>query len=96
MLAIKLAMEGTGTLQVADDLGRSQATVQSWINRFRANRIDGLLNKGKGKGPQSRLTSEMEKAMNAELAKGKWRTAGDAWSWLGSRFDLGDMKEATS
>ena len=35
MLAIKLAMEGTGTQQVADDLGRSQATVQSWINRFR-------------------------------------------------------------
>jgi transposase len=95
MLAIKLAMEGTGTLQVADDLGRSQATVQSWINRFRANRIDGLLNKGKGKGPQSRLTSEMEKAMTAELAKGKWRTAGDAWSWRGSRSDLGDMKEAT-
>ena len=95
MLAIKLAMEGSGTQQVADDLGRSQATVQSWINRFRANGIDGLLDKGKGNGPQSRLTPEMEKAMTGELAKGKWRTARDAWNWLGSKFDLGDMKEAT-
>ena len=95
MLAIKLAMEGTGTQQVADDLGRSQATIQIWINRFRANGIEGLLDKGKGNGPQSRLTPEMEKAMTAELAKGKWRTARDAWNWLGSKFDLGDMKEAT-
>ena len=29
MLAIKLAMEGTGTQQVADNLGRSQATIQT-------------------------------------------------------------------
>jgi hypothetical protein len=29
MLAIKLTMEGTGTQQVADDLGRSQATIQT-------------------------------------------------------------------
>lgn len=58
-------------------------------------RIDGLLNKGKGNGPQSRLTPEMEQAMIAELAKGKWRTVRDAWNWLGSKFDLGDMKQAT-
>ena len=95
MLAIKLTMEGTGTQQVADDLGRSQATIQTWVNRFRAGGLDGLLNKGKGNGPQSRLTPEMEKAMIAELAEGKWRTARDAWNWLGSKFDLGDMKEAT-
>jgi hypothetical protein len=35
MLAIKLAMEGKCTQNVADDLGRSQATIQTWINRFR-------------------------------------------------------------
>lgn len=95
MLAIKLTMEGTDTQQVADNLGRSQATVQSWINRFRTNGIEGLLTKGKGNGPQSRLTPEMEQAMRAELAKGKWRTARDAWNWLRCKFDLGDMKEAT-
>ena len=33
--------------------------------------------------------------MIAELAKGKWHTARDAWNWLGSKFDLGDMKEST-
>jgi transposase len=95
ILAIKLTMEGTSTQQVADDLGRSQATIQTWINRFRVGGIDDLLTKGKGIGPQSRLTPEMENAMIAELAKGKWRTARDAWNWLGSEFDLDDMKEPT-
>jgi len=95
MLSIKLTMEGACTQKVADDLGRSQATIQTWINRFRAGGIEGLLTKNKGNGPQSRLTPEMEIAMVAELAKGKWRTARDAWNWLGSKFDLGDMKEAT-
>ncbi len=71
--------------QVADDLGRSQATIQIWVNRFRVGGIEGLLNKGKGNGPKSRLTPEMEKAMIAELAKGTWRTARDAW--CGRRFE---------
>ena len=95
LLAIKRAMEGAVTQQVADDLGRSQATVQTWINRFRVGGIEGLLSKSKGNGPPSRLTPEMEKAMIEELQKGIWRTARDAWNWLGSKFDLGDMKEAT-
>jgi transposase len=95
MLAIKLTMEGACTQKVAYDLGRSQATIQTWINRFRACGIEGLLTKNKGNGPQSRLTPEMETAMVAELAKGRWRTARDAWNWLGSKFDLGVMKEAT-
>jgi len=72
----------------------SQATVQTWINRFRAGGIEALLNKGKGNGPKSRLTPEMEAAMIDELAKGQWRTGRDAWNWLGSKFDLGDMKES--
>ncbi len=95
MLAIKLAMEGMANQQVADMIGHSQATIQTWINRFRTGGIDALLTKGKGNGPQSRLTPEMEEAMTVELAKGTWRTARDAWNWLGSKFDLGDMKEAT-
>ena len=94
MLAIKLTMEGTANLQIANDLGRSQATVQIWINRFRNGGIEGLLYKGKGNGPKSRLTPEMAEAMRAELAKGQWRTARDAWKWLSSQFDLGDMKES--
>ena len=75
MLAIKLTMEGASNQLVADDLGRSQATIQTWINRFRAGGIDGLLHKGKGNGPKSRLPPQMEQAMIAELAEGKWTTA---------------------
>lgn len=64
-------MEGIGTQQVSDHLGRSQATVQSWINRFRSNGIEGLLSKGKGNGPASRLTPEMEQAMRTRLGSGQ-------------------------
>ena len=95
MVALKLVLEGEPTQAVADDLGRSQATLQSWINKFRAEGLDGLLNKRKGNGPRSRLTPEMEAAMIEELKKGHWRTGRDAWNWLKANFDIGDLKEAT-
>jgi hypothetical protein len=38
-IAIKLTMEGTDSQKVSDDLGRSQATIQTWINRFRTGGI---------------------------------------------------------
>lgn len=95
MIALKLAMEGEQTQAVADDLGRSQATVQVWINKFRDGGLDSLLDKRKGNGPQSRLTPEMEAAMIEELKKGHWRTGRDAWNWLKKNFDIGDLKEAT-
>lgn len=78
MVALKLAMEGEQTQAVADKLGRSQATLQVWINKFRAGGIEGLLDKRKGNGPQSRLTPEMAAAMTEELRKGHWRTGRDA------------------
>lgn len=61
---IKLAIEGAGTQQVAGDFGRSQATIQTMDQSLPRQR-DGLLNKGKGNGPQSRLTPEMEKAITS-------------------------------
>jgi len=94
LLALKRVMEGDPTQRVADELGRSQATVQTWINKFRSGGIEGLLQKGKGIGPQSRLTSEMQEAMTAQLELGKWRTARDAWKWLKENHDVGDLKES--
>jgi len=87
-------MEGEATRKVADQLGRSQATIQSWINKFRSRGIEGLLEKGKGIGPPSRLTPEMQQAMTARLGQGKWRTARDAWKWLKENHDVGDLKES--
>lgn len=94
LLAIKRALEEVPTQVVADDLGRSQATVQAWINKFRIGGIAGLLTKSKGNGPQSRLTPEMEEAMIEQLKLGKWRTARDAWKWLSENHDVSDLKES--
>lgn len=93
MLAIKLAMQETPTQKVADDFDRSQATIQTWINKFRDKGLDGLLEKKRGKGPKSRLTPEMAEAMAEQLKLGKWRTAHDAWNWLSENFELGNLKE---
>ncbi len=91
MLAVKLAMEGRSNLQVAQDLGRSDGTIQSWINKYRDGGLEGLLDKKKGNGPTSRFTIEMQEAMAKELAKGKWRTAHEAYAWLNVHYDLGDI-----
>lgn len=95
MIAIKMVLAGEATLSTADALGRSQSTVQLWINKFRSSGLEGLLDKRKGIGPKSRLTPEMEAAMIEELKKGHWRTARDAWNWLKENFEVADLKEAT-
>lgn len=92
MIALKLAMEGRETQSVADELSRSQATVQSWINKFRAGGVEALLTKKKGNGPESQLTTEMAEAMTEQLKLGKWRTAGDAWNWLEKNFEVSHLK----
>lgn len=94
MLVIKRVLEEAPTQSVADELGRSQGTVQLWINKFRRGGIAELLTKSKGNGPQSRLTPEMEEAMIEQLKLGQWRTARDAWKWLSENFDVSDLKES--
>ena len=41
-------MEGIATQAFAEDLDRSQANIQTWLNRFRAGGIDALHIKGNG------------------------------------------------
>jgi len=94
MLAIKLVLKGASNQKVADDLSRGKGTILNWINKFRAKGLDGLLEKGKGIGPESRLTTEMAEAMAEQLKLGKWRTARDAWKWLSENYEVGDLKES--
>lgn len=92
LLAIKRVLEETPTLTVANELGRSENTIQAWINKFRESGIEGLLTKKKGNGPPSQLTPEMEAAMIEQLKLGKWRTGRDAWNWLSENFDVSELK----
>lgn len=94
LLVIKAAMEGDTLRVLSKRFSRSHTTVQDWINRFREGGVSKLLDKRKGNGPVSKLTPEMETRMRAELAKGKWRTARDAWNWLCENYDTSDLKES--
>lgn len=94
LLALKLALEGTDSHAVAKNVGRSYATVKVWIDKFRAGGVDGLLSKGKGNGPESQLTTEMQTAMIEQLKLGTWRTGRDAWNWLSENYDVSHLKES--
>lgn len=94
LLALKRVLEGAESQSVADELERSQATIQKWINKFREGGVEGLLQKGKGIGPKSRLTQEMQEGMISQLKLGKWRTGKDAWKWLSENYDVSDLKES--
>ena len=94
LLALKQALEGKDSHAVAKSLGRSYATIREWINKFRTGGVDGLLAKGKGIGPESQLTAEMQAAMIEQLKLGKWRTGRDTWNWLSENYDVSHLKES--
>lgn len=94
LLALKKSLEGKTNATIAKDLERSPTTVQSWIDKFRAGGVDGLLSKDKGNGPQSELTAEMQEGMVEQLRLGKWRTGKDAWKWLEENFDVSHLKQS--
>jgi len=94
LLAIKQALEGKNSHEIAKDIGRGYSTVKGWIDKFREGGVKELLTKGSGKGPPSQLTPEMQKAMAEELKKGQWRTARDAWNWLSQNYDVKHLKES--
>ena len=65
-----------------------------WIDKFRIGGVEALLSKGKGIGPPSQLTAEMQAGMIEELKLGKWRTGRDAWNWLSQNYDVSHLKES--
>lgn len=94
LLVLKSAMEGDTLKDLTNRFSRSHTTIQDWINRFRQGGVAKLLDKKKGNGPTSKLTAEMQEGMRKELAKGKWRTAKDAWLWLSQNHDVSNLKES--
>ena len=94
LLVLKQALEGKDSRAAAKDIGRSYATVKEWIDKFRKGGVKNLLSKGKGIGPPSQLTAEMQAGMIEELKLGKWRTGRDAWNWLSQNYDVSHLKES--
>jgi len=92
LFVIKQALESVSIRKIAEDMGRSPQTIQTWINKYRSGGIDALLSKQRGKGAKSKFTDEMKEALEKELEDGKHRTAKQVWSWLEENFDMSDFK----
>ena len=90
LLAVKLGLEGQFTLEeIAAQLGRARSCVQRWLERFRAEGLEGLLHRPEGgKGPASALSPELAQALGQKLAAGQSRRAADAQRWLAAEGGL--------
>lgn len=84
LLAVKLGLEGELDLEdMAAHLGRARSCIQRWLDRFRRDGLDRLLQRPRrGKGPASQLTPELAEALRQKVAAGTFRRAADAHCWL--------------
>lgn len=90
LLAVKLGLEGElSSKAIAAQLGHSQTTLTAWFNLYRQGGIAGLLEqKQRGKGFAPELDERQMQELAAELKKGRWRTAKEAYSWLKEHFGV--------
>jgi len=78
------AATGRETLEdLARHLGRSRATIQTWLAKFEADGIAGLLDRATPPGRFSPLSGEeIQAQLKAGLESGRWRSASDIAAWL--------------
>ena len=89
LLAVSLGLKGDLFLsQIAERLGRSRATIQTWFDSYRAKGIEGLLPSSAPRGFACAVHSEAEKELRKKLVKGSFRRAADARIWLSKRFGI--------
>ena len=90
LLAVKLGIEGDLKLQeIADAVGRSRATIQTWFDLFRSEGLDRLCRRSEAPvGRPSQLTPIAERELKKKLAKGSFRRTDDARDWLRKRFGI--------
>ena len=89
LLAITLGMENQwSTKEIAQTIGRGEATIYCWFKSFREGGLEKLLKKESGKGFAGALNEEQMEEFRAELEKGKWRTGGQAYAWLKEKFGI--------
>jgi transposase len=89
LLAVSLGIKGDLYLsQIAERLGRSRATIQTWFDNYRARGIEGLLPSKASRGFASALHEQAQKELRKKLAKGSFRRAEDARIWLNKRYGI--------
>jgi len=90
ILAVSKGLKGEQSLaDIAEDLGRSRATIQTWFNLYRQGGIEKLCEQSKApRGPKSWLYPEAKKELQKKLAKGSFRRAIEAQGWLEKQFGI--------
>lgn len=88
LLAVKHGLEGDLSLAgIARLIGRSQKTVQTWFDLYREGGIERLCTGSPGRrGRRPALDGKGEKELRKKLARGSFRTAGQAAEWVEKQF----------
>jgi len=90
LLAVKLGLEGELELkEIAETVGRSRATIQTWFDLFRSGGIERLCRRSNAPtGRPSKLTPKAAKELQKKIAKGSFRRIDDARVWLRRKFNI--------
>lgn len=81
--AMQMAAQGKWTLQqIGDAVGAGRSTVAGWLKLLRAEGFDALLRWKQGQGAPGKLNAQIQAAIQAGLAAGRWRRARDLLGWL--------------
>ena len=84
---LQVALWAAGGEHTLEDLarmaGRARASIQTWLDKFAAGGVDGLLHRDTPPGSSSPLASaQIQAELRAGLAAGRWRSAAEIAGWL--------------
>ena len=84
------AASGHHTLEdLAEKADRSRATIQTWLDKFKAGGLPGLLERDTPPGSTSPLSrSRLQAQLKAGLASGRWSSAQAMARWLKETYGI--------
>lgn len=90
LLAVSHGLQGDLSLgEIAERVGRSRATIQTWFDQYRQGGIDALCEPVKSKtGPKPALDERGWREFRKKLARGSFRTGEQAQAWIAKRYKV--------
>lgn len=83
LIVARMAMSGQYTLDMmAKAVGRARSCVQTWLERFAADGVRGLIQRTSPPGGAPSLPPEVQREAQEKLREGAWRTAKEFRAWL--------------
>jgi len=85
LLAVDLGLKGElGLNRIAQAVGRSRATIQTWFDAYRKGGVDALLRDARSDNPgrPSELSGQALAELRQDLERGRWRSVPQIQRWL--------------